>query len=418
MSKILKLLLILGMWASLAVDVQAQEVPLREDQGLRFHTWYMINCEEESTWEADFKEIRETGFNCVALWNVIPVEGGSWDFTEIARNAPMTKRAIQAAHEAGLQVFLGIWNPTNMGVVTPQHRLRSNQGKTPNQPNPYSETWQNDFWAPYLQGIKRDFGACPGYAGIVFDDATACTDDATIFYSYTPADERRFSEFLEKTYGSIASFNLQYRRGNQPYASFAEVKPPRTPLESAKLWKDWMLARGEWSQDFARLTRRTIGDESEIIYIDYDYYIDRSRLVFGHDTAKMLKSFDRYGPYIAQEFLRMSEEDLMTHVKRVISEAKEVCPPEKTHFCTWVNGLYQFEPMPKELVKKLVSTIVDQGIHDITLYAYKVHDWRARGPERSGKFNRPALQEISFKYNPQILAALREAIAESLARTR
>jgi hypothetical protein len=400
----------------LSPGVNAQEVAIRQERGMRFHTWYMINCAEQSTWKADFKEMKEIGFDCVALWNVIPAEGGWWDVTEIARNIPMTKLAIQAAHEAGLQVFLGIWNPTNMGLVQKNHRPLSNKGESPNQPNLYSETWQNEFWTPYLEGIKREFGSCPGFKGIVFDDATGCTDDPSIIYSYTAEDQKRFSDFLEKSYGSIASFNLQYRRYANPYKSFAEVKPPKSPLESAKLWKDWMLARGEWSKAFAELTRKAIGSKSEVIYIDYDYYIDRSYMTFGHNTARMLESFDRFGPYIAQEFLLMSEADLLTHIKRVIAEEKEVCPQEKLHFCTWVNGLYKFEPMPKELVRKVVKTIADEGIHDITLYAYKVHDWRPEGPGRGGKLNRPPLKEISFKYNPQMIGALREAIAESRER--
>ncbi|GDY21086.1 hypothetical protein LBMAG56_24320 [Verrucomicrobiota bacterium] len=388
----------------------------RKESGMRFHTWYMINCEEESTWPADFKGIKAIGFDCVTLWNVIPAEGGWWDLTEIVRNVPMTKRAIQAAHDAGLKVFLGIWNPTNMGLVEQRHRPLTNKGATPNRPNFYSETWQREFWVPFLEGVKREFGPCPGYTGIVFDDATACSDDASIIYSYTPEDEKRYSDFLEKSYGSIASFNLQYRRNANPYQSFAEIKPPQSPVESAKAWKDWMLARGEWSRVFAALTRKSIGREAEIIYIDYDYYLDRSYLTFGHNTAKMVESFDRFGPYIAQEFLRMPEADLLTHIKRVIAGEKEVCPPQKLHFCTWVNGLYKFEPMPKELVRKVVSTIAGEGIHDITLYAYKVHDWRPKGPGRGGKLNRPPLKEISFKYNPQMVAALTEVIAESRAR--
>ena len=203
-----------------------------------------------------FKEIKEIGFDCVAIWNVVPADGGSWDLTEIVRNAPMTKRAIQAANAAGLKVFLGIWNPSNMGVVEQRHRPLSNSGEAPNRPNIYSQTWQNEVWIPYLEGIKREFGSCPGYAGIVFDDATACSDDARVVYSYTPEDEKNFSGFLEKTYGSIASFNLQYRRYKNAYKTFAEAKPPKSPLDSAKLWKDWMCARGEWSRSLPNLPAR------------------------------------------------------------------------------------------------------------------------------------------------------------------
>jgi hypothetical protein len=380
---------------------------------MRFHTWYMINCEEESTWKQDFKEIKAAGFDCIALWNVTPVEDGWWDFSEIVRNIPMTQRAIQTANDAGLKVFLGIWNPSNMGLIEPQHRPLANNGETPNRPNLYSKVWQKEFWISYIEEIRREFGSRPGYAGIVFDDATACSDDPSVIYSYTAGDEERFSEFLEETYGSVACFNLQYRRYENPYKSFVEVKPPRSPLESAKLWKDWMLARGEWSVAFAELTRMAIGSASEIIYIDYDYYIDRSYMTFGHDTARMLENFDKYGPYIAQEFLLMPEADLLTHIKRVIAEEKRVCPSQKLHFCTWLNGLHNFEPMPKELVKKVVKTIVGEGVNDITLYAYKVHDWRATGPGRGGKFDRPPLKEISFKYNPRMMEAVKEAIAET-----
>ena len=411
-----KTLIALLALAAFMSGVDVRNGTARQEARMRFHTWYMINCEDESTWKEDFKKIKEIGFDCVALWNVIPAEGGNWDFTEIARNVPLTKRAIQAAAGAGLEVFLGIWNPTNMGLVEQKHRPLSNKGERPNRPNFYSETWLKEFWAPFLEGIKREFGFLAGYKGIVFDDATACTDDPGIVYSYTPEDERRFSQFLEGTYGSIASFNLQYRKYDKPYRSFAEVKPPRSPLESAKLWKDWMLARGKWSESFAELTRKAIGTDSEIIYIDYDYYIDRSYMTFGHNMVRMLESFDRYGPYIAQEFLRMSEADLLTHIRRVIAEAKEICPPQKRHFCTWVNDLHHFEPMPEELVREVVRTITAEGVRDITLYAYKVHDWRLSGLGRGGKLGRPPLKEISMKYNTKMIGAVKEIIAESHAK--
>lgn len=413
MNKALTTLLALAVFITCA---NVRNVTALQKGGIRFHTWYMINTEAESTWEEDFKRIKEIGFDCVAIWNVVPAEDGNWDFTEIARNVPMTRRAIQAAAGAGLGVFLGIWNPTNMGLLEQRHRPLSNKGETPNRPNLYSETWQREFWVPYLEGIRREYSSLPGYKGIVFDDATACTDDPGIFFSYTPEDERRFSQFLEGTYGSIASFNLQYRRHDKPYECFADVKPPRSPLDSAKLWKDWMLARGDWSKGFAELTRKSIGRDSEIIYIDYDYYIDRSYMTFGHNTAKMVESFDRYGPYVAQEFLRMPEADLLTHIRRVIGEAKEVCPRQKLHFATWINDLYHFEPMPKELVSKVVRTIAAEGIDDITMYAYKVHDWRLSGPGRGGKLGRPPLKEISIKYNMKMIEALKQILAESRAR--
>ena len=399
----------------------AEAAPLGGRPVPRFHTWYMINCEEESTWKKDFADMKALGFDCVALWNVVP-EGkeGRWDFTEIVRDVPLTKRAIQAAHEAGLKAFLGIWNPKNMGLVPQAHRPVSNTGETPNRPNIYSERWQREYWVPLLQGIRRDFAACPGYAGIVFDDAMSCTDDASVIYSYGPEDEARFADFLESTYGSVASLNLQYHRADAPWTSFADVKPPRTAAGSAKLWKDWMLARGEWSHRFAAATRAALGPESEIIYIDMDYYIDRSAMTYGHDTAGMVPSFDRYGPYIAQDFAQMPEADLLRHVRRVIAEQRAVCPPEKLHFCTWVNGQTKLEPMPKELIRKVVKEIMDAGIHDITFYVYKVHDWRIMGTDgdRGGKSNRPPLEAISIKFNPAMKDALRDVMAESRAAAR
>jgi hypothetical protein len=64
-------------------------------------------------------------------------------------------------------------------------------------------------------------------------------------------------------------------------------------------------------------------------------------------------------------------------------------------------------------VRKVVQTIADEGVHDITLYAYKVHDWRVEGAARGGKVNRPVLNELSFKYKPQMSETLKEVIAES-----
>ena len=91
----------------------------------------------------------------------------------------------------------------------------------------------------------------------------------------------------------------------------------------------------------------------------------------------------------------MPEADLVTHIKRVIAEEKEVCPPQKLHFCTWINGLYKFEPMPKQLIKKVVKTITDEGVYDITLYGYKVHDWRVGGPGR-GRQGQPSAPKDPF----------------------
>lgn len=378
---------------------------------MRFHTWYQINCETEDTWGTDFTAMKSLGFDCVALWNIIPSGTVQWDFTEIARNVPTTKRAIQAAHNAGLRVFLGIWNPSNMGPVAEAHQVRSSKGENLMRPNIYSEAWQQAFWIPYLNGLKQNFGECPGFAGIVFDDAVACSDDAGIAFSYTAEDEQRFAKFLEATYHSINNFNLQYRRYDNAYGSFSEIKPPKPPWQSAKLWKDWMLARGEWSKGFAEATRLALGREMEIIYIDYDYYVDRSSIAYGHNITRMMESFERYGVYIAQEFSLMSQSDLLTNVRRVIAEQKGVVPTGKLHFCTWLNGLKHYEPMPPDLVRTLLLTIVHEGITDITLYPYKVHDSHVRGADRGGMTNRAPRTKLSFKYNPEMREAIKVAIA-------
>jgi hypothetical protein len=67
--------------------------------------------------------------------------------------------------------------------------------------------------------------------------------------------------------------------------------------------------------------------------------------------------------------------------------------------------------MPPDLVRTLLLTIVHEGITDITLYPYKVHDSHVRGADRGGMTNRAPRTKLSFKYNPEMREAIKVAIA-------
>lgn len=377
--------------------------------------WHMMNCETEAEWEADLQQIRETGFDGVVTWSIIPAEGGWWDVRDIVRNAEKTLRLLDALHKEGLYAYLGVWNPHCMGAIPLKYQVMDPEGKREERANIFNIEWIDDFWVPYIASLAKAFADHPAYRGLYFDD-TFCWQIHT-FYSYTESDVLRFREFIKRKYVTYENYKQKYRLDQVP-DSFDEIMPPTSPAVSPKIWMDWMEARAEWCEEFAKTTVETYraidGDKQHLLILgDNEFFYERSSMSFGVDFARVMKYFDRLELYMAEEHQQLADEEMARNVTMNIEEGLRVSGGKSYGLATWWTSVSGLVPMRMSMLRKMWIAALESGADAFALYTYKVHDWALTGDSRGQLIDgRVPKTEISLKFHPEVLQEIKAIIEE------
>lgn len=381
---------------------------------MEFLVWHMINCESEAEWQEDFRTIREAGFDGVVIWNVVPADGGWWDMSVIAHNSAKTVRALDALRQAGLYAYLGVWNPHCIGAVPLQHQVVDPNGKREDRPNLFDPVWIEQYWVPYIAKLASLFADHPAYRGLYFDD-TFCWMENT-YYSYNESDVLRYREYLKAKYGSYENYKQRHRLAKVP-DSYEQVMPPESPAVDPLLWRDWMQARAEWCESFARITAETYrnidGCKDHLLILgDNEFFYERSSFMFGVDFSSVMKYFDRLELYMAEDHRGVSDEDMAGNVRLNVKEGLRLAPDKGYGLLTWWTDAHEFKPMRMSMLRKMLFAGAESGAKSLSLYTFKVHDWRLKGEQRGRADNRSPMKDISLKYHPHVLQEIRTLVSD------
>lgn len=379
---------------------------------MEFGTWYQINCETEHEWANDFAIIKDTGFDFVVLWNVSPEP---WDMRQIVYQPEKTLRALTKLQKAGLGAYLGVWNPTSMGNVPVKYRPRGVNGISLNRPNIFNLEWLSREWKPYVESLAKLFGSHKAYRGAYFDDSFSTHEDRTTYWSYTDSDKRRFRQWLQLRYLTISNLNMKYRQ-TKKFHSFNEISPPLCPDKNLALWTDWMDARSDWCEDFARVTReayRSIDTNARhhLVLSDYDHYMHRNFLHHGVDYNRLMSHFDRFEIYMADDHRKIGKNELLANARYNVELGCKIAGRKPFQFHTWFADPFKFTTMKPEVLKEMIECATSNGADVIEIYTFKVHDWRNFNGTEKLVDGRPPLKEVSLKYNPKILKKIKQIIA-------
>jgi len=390
---------------------------------MEFGTWYHLPCESEDVWPDDFALIRDTGFDFVVLWNFLPPRG-EWggDSRKIVHVPDKTLRALDEAAKAGLVAYVGIWHPYHMGKVPMAHRPRWSDGKLALGPNIFNTEWLQDEWLPYVRSAAERFAGHDAYGGIYLDDTFPALPTRTNgCLSYSASDRARFREWLKARYLSVQNLNVRHkltrlkgRRGR--YRSFRAIDPPARPEDALVLWTDWMRARADWCEDFARQTMeayRSIdpNPRHEVVLSDQDYHLECNALQYGVDYHRLMRHFDRFELYMAVDHRLVSRRELLASAETDVLQGMGIAREKPFQFHTWFADPVEFRPMKPASLEGVLQCAADHGADAIEVFCFKIHDWQRPLTKRQWETGLPPLKEVSLKYNRPILRCLRRVFS-------
>jgi hypothetical protein len=284
-----------------------------------------------------------------------------------------------------------------------------------NAPNPLNEDWVRTEWGPYVRSAAR-FCRHGAFRGIYLDDTfPAVPSRVDAYLSYSAADARRFRQWLEDRYLTIENLSMRHKleRVGGGYRSFRTITPPVTPTENLALWTDWMAARADWCEAFARATTsayRSVDSDPahHVVLSSQDYHVRCSWIQYGADYSRLMKHFDRLETYVAAVHQKVGRRELVANTRRIVGEGVETAAGKPFQFHTWVTDPVSFEPMDPGWLRAILMSAAEEGAKVLEIYTFKTHDWRARG----GGDERPAFREVSLKYQPEMLRQIRRIISK------
>ncbi|CAH1222954.1 Beta-galactosidase bgaB [Paenibacillus allorhizoplanae] len=183
----------------------------------------------EAMWADDYRRMREIGFTIVRMgefaWNFFEPEEGVFAFD-------LFDRAIDLAHEHGLQVILGTPTATppawmtykypeilnaNFDGVQYQHGLRRHYN--------YSSPIYREYCAKITEAMARHYANNPGVVGWQIDNELNC--EVNVFYA--EADHAAFRKWVQEKYGTLDALNEAWGTvfWNQSYSDWEQVHLPR-----------------------------------------------------------------------------------------------------------------------------------------------------------------------------------------------
>ena len=87
------------------------------------------------------------------------------------------------------------------------------------------------------------------------------------FVSYSKSDQLRFRDWLKSRYQNVSQVNERWSSG---YSEWRDIEIP-VSIENETVWGDWVDARTEWLEDWARDTMRFIREvDSPAVFANID----------------------------------------------------------------------------------------------------------------------------------------------------
>lgn len=313
----------------------------------------------ETMWADDYRRMRELGFSVIRIaefaWTIFEPQEGTFSFD-------FFDRAIDLAHQHGLQVILGtptatppawltskypeVLNVTQAGVQY-QHGQRRHYN--------YNAQIYRELSARIVRKLAEHYGQHPAVIGWQIDNELNC--ETNVFYS--AADNLAFRSWVQQKYDSLDALNSAWGAvfWNQTYTDWAQVNltgptpsdspNPHQALDEKRFFSDSVIA-------FARL-------QSEILReLAPDQWVTTNG-IFGHLDSHQLTeealdfiSFDSY-PNFSTIFPAPGPEPLLDRRwSWNLSIARSISP----NFCVmeqqsgpggWVNRISQPAPKPGQM---------------------------------------------------------------------
>jgi hypothetical protein len=331
-------------------------------QKVRISAWYWLNSAPKVAWAGDFVTMKKMGFTDVVLcWGV--------DLAAVAFRTADTTAAIQQAHQAGLGSYLVVWQPTaNSLERRPEFEQVDSSGNRLFSFDVFNRDWRQTQWKQYLQTVAKAYRHQPGMAGYVFDDS----------FTLGPAG---------KGDGPQGSGIVSYGEYEKDHFTGALPKKVGDPL-----WKEWVSARQNWWEDWAKDTvgfiREIDPDKTHQIYLEDpagNVLNPDLRNTIGLDFGRVSKYFDAVGAYSSFAYtsspgdgakVAQGTRDILAKVRQAIG------PTKATIYTFWVaDPAEELEPGPAkyptvEQIRLIAEAALQAGIHHLDMYGYRIGDYR------------------------------------------
>ncbi len=367
--------------------------------------WYWINAVRPTQWQTDLKNMRRGGFTYV-------VGAFGYDATALQHRKKDVRAFLTTAKETGLGVYLSIWSPSWNSLPIPAGMETVDElGNVRFGPNIYERKWVDEVWVPYLKNIGEITKGFSNFLGYYFDDTFQIgrPEDSKAkqgkYASYSALDQARFQKWLKKKYGTLKLLHDSWK--GEESTSWESIPPPRDKKTRAA-WSDWISARGEWLEYWAKITRRILKttdpnpshilvlvDDEWLLQTQVDLQSDavKARAAIGAETAelyidqrgldiqKVAKYWDAISVYAT--FMWTSEKEFPTYLKRtkeIIKNVQQSFDGKPYPFFTfWGNTDFnknlKDHPTGSELVS-IIRAAQEAGARATDIYAYRSGDWR------------------------------------------
>lgn len=410
--------------------------------------WYWLNAVEPDAWERDLGLMKESGFDYV-------VGAFGYDSTAWMKRAEDTKRFLKAADRAGLGVYLSVWQPSGSQIEIPTGmETIDEKGTVRVTPNLYDPEWVDRFWVSYLKNMSSLMGREPNFLGYYFDDTFQMgrpKDSKAVagrYAGYSQRDKIRFQGWLRSRYGSLDHLNKTW---NVKFTSWGQIEPPTNPARKAE-WNDWVAARGDWLEFWARRTREAIRENDpdrlhRMVIVDDEFLLEtevvptseaaRAREAIGSSGAalyvdqrglkleKIARYFDAISVYAA--FFWEDETKLAGYRERtrsILRKVKKLLGVDYPQiFIFWCSTDFKHggkvHPTAEELAD-VIAAARGEGAISADMYAFRSGDWRIAPVDRPdllpGNGEKypiaPPYPDIYLVDRPSVLQELKAALAK------
>src|SRR5215470_11452887 len=113
------------------------------EPSVRISAWYWLNSAPKESWHGDFITMKNLGFTDILMcWGL--------DLAGIVTRKSETRQAVQWAHQAGLGVYLIVWQPSaNSLPRDPEFLQIDANGKQLNTLDVFDPKWRSTQWKAF-----------------------------------------------------------------------------------------------------------------------------------------------------------------------------------------------------------------------------------------------------------------------------
>ena len=315
---------------------------------------------DEALWADDYKRMKATGFDIIRIgefgWAIMEPEEGRYDWG-------LFDRALDLAHEHGLQVILGTPTATPPAWLTLKHPEvlnRSIDGQPyyhgMRQHTNHSSPVFRSYCAAIVTAMSERYRDHPAVVGWQIDNELNC--EVNVFYA--EADHQAFREWLRAKYGTLDKLNEAWGTvfWSQTYSDWEQVHlPRRTPAYSPNPHQalDEKRFISDNTIDFAKL-------QADILRRIAPHHWITTNGMFGHlDNHKLTEEaldFYSYDSYPLFQLLDLPGEERNPLLDRATGLSLSATRDVSETFCVmeqqagpggWTNRLELPTPAPGQM---------------------------------------------------------------------